>query len=91
MASTTALIGLGPMAVANSKQENTEKPWEKPIPSPKKYDYFEELGVTRVINAGATMTFLSGSLMLPEVLEAIHATAHDFADMYELQDKVGTR
>ncbi len=91
VASTTALIGLGPMAVANSKQENTEKPWEKPIPSPKKYDYFEELGVTRVINAGATMTFLSGSLMLPEVLEAIHATAHDFADMYELQDKVGTK
>lgn len=54
-------------------------------------DYFEELGVTRVINAAATMTFLSGSLMLPEVLEAINSTAHDFADMYELQDKVGAK
>ena len=55
----------------------------------KKRDLFEELGVTRVINAGVTMTFLSGSLMMPEVLEAINSTSHDFANMYELQDKVG--
>lgn len=34
------------------------------------------------------MTFLSGSLMLPEVLEAINSTSHDFANMFELQDKV---
>ena len=54
-------------------------------------DYFEELGITRVINAAATMTYLSGSLMLPEVLEAVTATAHDFADMHELQDKVGAK
>lgn len=54
-----------------------------------KRDLFKELGVTPVINAGVTMTFLSGSLMLPEVLEAINSTAHDFANMYELQDKVG--
>src|ERR1700759_1715969 len=37
------------------------------------------------------MTFLSGSLMLPEVLEAINSTSHDFANMYELQDKVGAK
>jgi L-seryl-tRNA(Ser) seleniumtransferase len=52
-------------------------------------DLFKEIGVTRVINAGVTMTFLSGSLMMPEVLEAINSTAHDFANMYDLQDKVG--
>src|ERR1700712_2782615 len=50
---------------------------------------FKELGVTPVVNASVTMTFLSGSLMLPEVLEAINSTSHDFANMYELQDKVG--
>ena len=54
-------------------------------------DLFKELGVTPVINASVTMTFLSGSLMLPEVLEAIRSTSHDFADMYELQDKVGAK
>ena len=59
--------------------------------TPPKRDFFKELGVTPVINAGVTMTFLSGSLMLPEVLEAINSTSHDFANMYELQDKVGAR
>ncbi|MDT7828652.1 aminotransferase class V-fold PLP-dependent enzyme [Pricia sp. S334] len=86
VASTTALVGLGPMAMARS-----EKSKENPLGLPPKHDYFRELGVTRVINAGATMTFLSGSLMMPETLAAINATAHDFADMYELQDKVGAK
>ena len=57
----------------------------------KSTDYFDELGVDKVINASATMTWLSGSLMLPEVLEAINSTAHDFADMYQLQDKAGIK
>lgn len=56
-----------------------------------KRDFFKELGVKPVINAGATMTFLSGSLMMPEVLEAINSTAHDFANIYELQDKAGAK
>lgn len=86
LVSTTAMVGFGPMVVAKNRESE-----EKPIAPPEKHDYFEELGITRVINAGATMTFLSGSLMMPEVLEAINATAHDFADMYELQDKIGAK
>lgn len=58
---------------------------------PPKRDFFKELGVVPKINAGATMTYLSGSLMLPEVLEAINSTCHDFANMYELQDKAGEK
>jgi len=54
-------------------------------------DLFSELGVTPIINALVTMTFLSGSLMLPEVLEAINSTSHSFANMYELQDKAGAK
>lgn len=60
-------------------------------PAAPKRDLFKELGVTPTINAGVTMTFLSGSLMMPEVLEAINSTSHDFANMYELQDKVGAK
>jgi uncharacterized pyridoxal phosphate-dependent enzyme len=60
-------------------------------PPAAKRDLFKELGVTPVINAGVTMTFLSGSLMMPEVLEAINSTAHDFANMFELQDKIGAK
>lgn len=56
-----------------------------------KRDFFKELGVKPIINASVTMTFLSGSLMLPEVMEAINSTSHDFVNMYDLQDKVGAR
>ena len=63
---------------------------ESPLPSSGR-DLFAELGVTRVINAHVTMTFLSGSLMLPEVLDAIQSTSHDFANMFDLQDKVGAK
>ena len=62
-----------------------------PGPTTTERDLFKELGVTPVINASVTMTFLSGSLMLPEVLAAINSTSHDFADMYEFQDKVGAK
>lgn len=54
-------------------------------------DLFEELEVTPYINAGGTTTVVSGSLMMPEVLEAINSTAHDFANMHELQDKAGSK
>ena len=60
-------------------------------PAAPRRDFFKELGITPVINAGATMTYLSGSLMMPEVLEAINSTAHDFANMYDLQDKAGAK
>jgi uncharacterized pyridoxal phosphate-dependent enzyme len=59
--------------------------------TPAKRNFFEELGVTPKINAGGTMTYLSGSLMQPEVLDAINSTSHDFANMYELQDKAGAK
>lgn len=52
---------------------------------------FDELGIEPIINARGTMTYLSGSLMLPEVVQAIQSTSHDFANMYEVQDKVGER
>jgi uncharacterized pyridoxal phosphate-dependent enzyme len=63
----------------------------KQSPAAQKRDLFKELGVTPVINASVTMTFLSGSLMLPEVLEAINSTSHDFANLFELQYNVGAK
>ena len=69
----------------------SETAFGEPKPKSAGRDLFEELGVTKVINAGVTMTFLSGSLMMPEVMDAINSTSHDFANMYELQDKVGAK
>lgn len=56
-----------------------------------KRDLFDELGVKRLINCSLTKTFLSGSIMLPEVLEAIDQTSGSFANMHELQDRAGEK
>ena len=54
-------------------------------------DLFEELGVTPYINASGTLTRISGSTMMPEVMQAIVSTSDRFADMVELQGKVGAK
>jgi uncharacterized pyridoxal phosphate-dependent enzyme len=58
---------------------------------PVKRDYFKELGVRTFINAAGTYTAMTGSLMLPEVVEAIQYASGDFVNLDELQDKVGVR
>ena len=80
-----------PLATAAIGNVRAEAASEKGLPPAVTRDLFAELGVTKVINANVTMTFLSGSLMQPEVLEAINSTAHDFADMFDLQDKIGAK
>ncbi len=52
---------------------------------------YERLGLPRVINADATLTRLGGSLMPPDVLDAMRDAAGSFVDMYELQRVVGER
>ncbi|MDO6435137.1 aminotransferase class V-fold PLP-dependent enzyme [Flavitalea sp. BT771] len=81
-----SLLPLAATAVPSMAEASAEQPAPKVT-----RDLFAELGVTKVINANVTMTFLSGSLMLPEVLEAINSTSHDFANMFDLQDKVGAK
>ncbi|NML23113.1 aminotransferase class V-fold PLP-dependent enzyme [Pseudoflavitalea sp. G-6-1-2] len=80
------VIPVESLHAAPPKTAATTSPYFDP-----KTDLFAELGVTPIINALVTMTFLSGSLMLPEVLEAINSTSHDFANMYDLQDKAGAK
>ncbi len=50
---------------------------------------YENLGVTPVINAAATLTRLGGSRMAPEVLEAMTEAAASFVHIDELQAKAG--
>ena len=54
-------------------------------------DIYDELGVRKIVNGYATLTRLGGSLMPPEVLEAMAAAAQHFVEIDELQDKVGQR
>ncbi len=50
---------------------------------------YQELGVTPVINAAATLTRLGGSRMAPEVLAAMNEAAAAFVHIDELQAKAG--
>jgi len=50
---------------------------------------YDKLRVKRVINACGTLTFLGGSLMLPEVIEAMNDATKAFVNMEELHEKAG--
>lgn len=52
-------------------------------------DIYDRLGVKKVINGCATLTMLGGSLMPPEVLEAMAEASRAFVDIDELQAKAG--
>jgi len=54
-------------------------------------DIYDELGVRKIINGCATMTRRGGSIMSPEVLEAMAEASRHFVDIDELQKKVGEK
>ena len=56
-----------------------------------KRDLFKELGIRTFINARATLTMMTGSLMQDEVIEAINNSSKRYCMLDELQDKVGAK
>jgi uncharacterized pyridoxal phosphate-dependent enzyme len=54
-------------------------------------EIYRRLGVEPIINANATETILGGSLMRPEVVDAMSQAADSFVDLVELEDRVGER
>ncbi|HEV2121498.1 MAG TPA: aminotransferase class V-fold PLP-dependent enzyme, partial [Chloroflexota bacterium] len=52
---------------------------------------YESLGIRRVINAEGTKTYLGGSIMPSEVLEAMHQAAGWFVELPELHRGAGER
>ncbi len=50
---------------------------------------YDKLGVRQIINAWGTLTSLGGSIMLPEVVDAMNEAAKAFVDMDELNGKAG--
>ena len=52
---------------------------------------YERIGVRPLINARGTWTYLSGSLIFPEVRSAMEAASRQFVDMFELQAAAGKR
>jgi D-glucosaminate-6-phosphate ammonia-lyase len=52
---------------------------------------YARLGIRPVINGVGVVTYLGGSLMPPEVVEAMEQAARHFVPLSELQKKVGAR
>ena len=57
----------------------------------KRMGIYQDLGIKKVVNAWGTVTKLGGSLMSPEVLEAMREAAGSFVSMEELHEKAGRR
>jgi L-seryl-tRNA(Ser) seleniumtransferase len=66
-------------------------PAESKSKSVPKRDLIKELGLRKFINAAGTYTFMSGSLMHDEVVDAIMACSKDFVLIDDVQDKVGEK
>ena len=69
-------------------------PLESFMPSPAtspKRNLFKELGLRTFINAVGTVTFMTGSLMPEEVIEAITSSSQEFVLLDDVQDKVGEK
>ena len=62
-----------------------------PDHGPERGAIYRRIGVEPIINGATTMTYLGGSLMPPEVVEAMRQASECFVDLYELQDAVGRR
>jgi uncharacterized pyridoxal phosphate-dependent enzyme len=60
-------------------------------PAAAKRDLIKELGLRKFINAAGTYTFMSGSLMHDEVVEAIMSCSKEFVLIDDAQDKVGEK
>ena len=54
-------------------------------------DIYDELGVPRIINCATTYTRLGGSIMAPEVAQAMADASQAFVDMPRLVEAVGAR
>ena len=54
-------------------------------------DYFKELGLRSYINAAGTYTSLTGSLMRPEVIDAINYATKQYVQLEDIQERVGAR
>ncbi len=80
----SALLGLRPADAMNL----TDPPHADP-PAAAGVDYYDKLGVAKIINAAGTYTYLTSSLMPPEVVAAVAIAAQHPVRLRELQTAAG--
>jgi L-seryl-tRNA(Ser) seleniumtransferase len=77
------LAALGALGVPFSRAEAA------PVPSADGEDYYDKLGVPKIINAAGTYTALTASIMPPSVQAAVAKAARHPVRLAELQRKAG--
>lgn len=80
-----AAAGASPL-LAGAAKAFGDGPQSSGAPRP---DYYEKLGVTKMINAAGTYTMYTASTMPPQVQEAVGQAAHHPVHLSELQSKAG--
>jgi L-seryl-tRNA(Ser) seleniumtransferase len=78
----SALVGLNPAAAAAASTVKREAPR-------KAVDYYDKLGVTKIINAAGTYTYLTASIMPQEVQDAVALAGQHNVRLAELQAAAG--
>jgi L-seryl-tRNA(Ser) seleniumtransferase len=78
----SALVGLNPAAAAAASTVKREPPR-------KAVDYYDKLGVTKIINAAGTYTYLTASIMPQEVQDAVALAGQHSVRLAELQAAAG--
>ena len=52
-------------------------------------EFYQRLGVKRIINAASWITVYGGSIMPPAVVQAMDDASHWCVDMHDLNEKAG--
>ena len=55
------------------------------------YPTYESIDVRPLINCQGTYTIISGSIILPEVRQAMYSASQQYVHLEELMEKVGSR
>jgi L-seryl-tRNA(Ser) seleniumtransferase len=79
----SALVGLNPAAAAAATGAQADAERKAGV------DYYDKLGVTKVINAAGTYTYLTASIMPQQVQEAIMVAGQHNVRLAELQAAAG--
>jgi uncharacterized pyridoxal phosphate-dependent enzyme len=83
------LAALGLASQFPAKGATKSHPATRPAPTDAGEDYYDKLGVTKIINAAGTYTALTASTMPPSVRAAVAAAAKHPVRLHDLQTKAG--
>jgi len=87
----TGISSLASACLTSQNASGATAPEPSPVGEAAQRNIYQRIGVRTVINAVGTVTTLGGSLMPPEVIQAMDEASRSFVPIDELQAAVGRR